>query len=122
MLGDWDFNLRMLEQYEIGVLKTPLAYYHHRVKDKTADSTYANSIIGGIDRHQFYHAYLKNELLRRDMQRKTLGIGLLVNLCPQIEFLLAFANRAEKLARPFLKIAGGTKRGYQKVSRIWTRR
>ena len=34
VLGDWDFNLRFILQYEIDVIPATLSYFHHRVQGK----------------------------------------------------------------------------------------
>lgn len=97
VLGDWEFNLRFLQQFEIAVLPKTLSYYHFRVKDKTSESEYANSIIGGIDRHRFYHAFLKNEFLRNDLKKGSMGIGYMVNAGPNHLRQEAINYRLEKL-------------------------
>ena len=62
VLGDWDFNLRFLLEADIGVISTPLAYYHHR--NVGAASTYSNSVVGGIDKHIAYNAIVRNKYVR----------------------------------------------------------
>lgn len=42
VLGDWEFNLRVLARRPLAVIPEPLAYYHHR--QEADDSHYANSI------------------------------------------------------------------------------
>lgn len=63
VLGDWDFNLRFLLRADIGVLPRALACYHHRDRGGGA-SHYANSVIGGIDRHAAYNAIVRNKYIR----------------------------------------------------------
>ena len=77
VLGDWDFNLRFLEKFDILVIKEPLAYYHHRVAD--FDSVYSNTVIGGKDKHILYDSLIRNRLIRKDIQQNRIGLGLLVN-------------------------------------------
>lgn len=78
VLGDWDFNLRFAERYEIGVIGEPLANYHHRIEG--GENRYANSVVSGDGRHRFQENLLCNEYLRRDMARNRVGLGLLVNV------------------------------------------
>lgn len=77
VLGDWEFNLRFLLCADIGVIKQPLANYHHRLT--TNSVIYGNSIIQGIDKHQKYDNLIRNNLLRADIENNKLGLGYLVN-------------------------------------------
>lgn len=63
VLGDWDFNLRYLLDCDIGVLQKALAYYHHR-DHGDSNSTYSNSVIGGINRHDAYNSIVRNKFVR----------------------------------------------------------
>lgn len=50
VLGDWEFNLRVLARYPVGLLPERLANYHHRPPRETG--AYANSITQGHRRHR----------------------------------------------------------------------
>lgn len=63
VLGDWDFNLRFLNVANIGVVKEPLANYHHRDVGDTV--TFGNSVIAGRDKHVEFSAIVRNEFARR---------------------------------------------------------
>lgn len=62
VLGDWDFNIRFLLQYDIGVIPEKLANYHHRDYQKSGD--YSNSVYGAISKHQMFEAVVRNRGLR----------------------------------------------------------
>ena len=62
VLGDWDFNIRFLMKYDIGVIPEQLANYHHR--DYLTSGSYSNSLIGAISKHQMYEAIVRNRGLR----------------------------------------------------------
>lgn len=82
--GDWEFNVRFLQKYNIGMLGEHLARYHTRVvEEKRSPSAYANSL-QGADRHEVYKTLIRNEYLRRDLERGQLGIGYLMNLNPML--------------------------------------
>lgn len=83
VLGDWEFNLRFLMHFEIGVIPKELAYYHHRMTVQAG--AYSNSVIGGHNKHVFYDALLRNELLRKDLEERSLGLGFLVNFAKGVE-------------------------------------
>lgn len=85
VLGDWDFNLRFLEKYEIFVLHETLANYHHRVHMK--NSHYANSVFGASGKHEFYDNYLRNKMLKKDIENNKIGLGILVNEAKSFEDL-----------------------------------
>lgn len=64
VLGDWYFNLEFLLRTDIGVLTLPLANYHHR--DRGESTAYANSVIGGISKHEEFAAVARNEFIRKN--------------------------------------------------------
>jgi glycosyltransferase involved in cell wall biosynthesis len=76
VLGDWEFNLRFLQQFDIAVLPQTLAYYYFR---EQADGEYANTVTGWHDKHLMYSSHLRNKLLRDDLAKGKFGLGLLVN-------------------------------------------
>ena len=63
VLGDWDFNIRFLMKYDIGVIPEQLANYHHR--DYLKSGSYSNSLQGAISKHQMYEAIVRNRGLRQ---------------------------------------------------------
>jgi FMN phosphatase YigB (HAD superfamily)/glycosyltransferase involved in cell wall biosynthesis len=73
VLGDWDFNLRFMREYEIGVLEEKLAYYHWR------QSGLANTVTGGLSEHKIKTQELKNHYLREDIKAGSNGLGQLLN-------------------------------------------
>jgi glycosyltransferase involved in cell wall biosynthesis len=85
VLGDWDFHLRVVRKYDVGLIPRELAYYHFR-RDATPGD-YSNSVSGAIDKHLLYDSLLRNEMLRRDLDSGRLGLGLLVNLARSLEEL-----------------------------------
>lgn len=73
VLGDWDYNLRIFREGDIGSISEPLAYYHHRPKDV---SQYGNSVIAGIDRHLYYQTRMRNAMLRKLFQSDESSYGV----------------------------------------------
>lgn len=67
VLGDWEFNLRFISKYDIYLIPEELAFYHHRLETKTG--VYSNSVVKDDNKHIFYDALLRNELLRKDWPR-----------------------------------------------------
>lgn len=72
VLGDWDFNIRFMCQYDVYIIPQFLAFYHHRISDQ---SVYGNSIIAGRTRHDLYATMLKNEWLRSEINENRIGVG-----------------------------------------------
>ena len=105
--GDWEFNLRFLQQYEIGLLKEHLAFYHSRTAEKNAHSIYINSIKDS-EKHQFYNTYLRNEFLRKDLAENKLGVGYMMNINPILLRLDKISSRLieiwEKLRDSFTRL------------------
>lgn len=78
VLGDWDFNLRFLAHYDIGVLPEALANYHQR---PAVDSEqYGNSLFAQRERHAFFDRIVRNAHLRGVQAQGLPVIGLLMNL------------------------------------------
>lgn len=85
VLGDWEFNLRFMSKYDIYLIPEELAYYHHRLSIKSGELS--NSVVGHDDKHIFYDTLIRNELLRKDLERNALGLGYLVNLGKSFEVI-----------------------------------
>lgn len=83
VLGDWEFNLRFMSKYDIFLIPEELAYYHHRLDIK--NGVYSNTVIGDDSKHKFYDAMLRNELLRKDLEKNIIGMGYLVNISKSFE-------------------------------------
>jgi len=69
VLGDWFFNLEFLLEDDIAVLPEPLARYHHRDRGGATSAAYANSVIGGVSKHEEFAAVARNAFLRRHGDR-----------------------------------------------------
>jgi len=83
VLGDWEFNLRYISKYDIFLIPEKLAYYHHRLETK--EGIYSNSVVKDDNKHKFYDALLRNELLRQDLEKNVIGMGYLVNISKSFE-------------------------------------
>lgn len=77
VLGDWDFNVRFLEKYEIGIVPEFLAFYHDRPNPDNPD--YATTFSSKGDLHVFYDNFLRNEWLRKDIEEGKTGRGVIAN-------------------------------------------
>ena len=76
VLGDWEFNLRLLAKWDIEVLPMALANYHHRLPSGSA--AYGNSILAGSDRHALWDCRIRNRHLREDLAAGRAGLGSLL--------------------------------------------
>ncbi len=94
VLGDWDFNLRFVAKYEIAVIPKTLAYYHHRAQAQSG--AYGNTVVGGLDKHRYFDAYVRNELLRKELAAGTPGLGLLVGISHSFEELAALMGKSRE--------------------------
>lgn len=74
--GDWDFHMRFVEQFTIGVIRKPLAFWHCR--QNLRGGNYGNSRYdeNGSDLWKRYEVAVSNRLIRRDMEAGRFGIGL----------------------------------------------
>lgn len=74
VVGDWSFNLRVLQRGPIEFLgDTPLAYWHQRVGHAGAEG---NSVIAARDDHERYDALIRDAALREDISEHGLGLAL----------------------------------------------
>lgn len=62
VVGDYDFNFRFLQRFEIGVLPQVSAFYHVRLA--ASDPSEANSVIAGKEEHKVRYNELHNHYLR----------------------------------------------------------
>jgi hypothetical protein len=76
VLGDWDFNLRLIMEGDIGVIPRPLAFYHSRPTAKSGSA--ANSIHGSPNLHKQYEAVIRNRFIRNAGKSGALSVGFLM--------------------------------------------
>jgi len=108
VLGDWDFHVRFLLNYDILVVPEPMAFYHHRLD---ATGALGNTVIAGQNDHLTYRNLLLNKWLRDDLNGKGNGLGIYANQRAHFEFLLNSANLLSRL----LEIASRLNRGVSKL-------
>ncbi|MCA1962118.1 MAG: glycosyltransferase [Desulfomonile sp.] len=101
VLGDWEFNLRVSSRWELGVIAKPLAYYHQRTG--LSDARYVNTVLHKVDEHVRIDNLIRNRLLREDLQKGHIGLGLLVNLSMAIEQSNEGINYVKRWARRVLR-------------------
>jgi glycosyltransferase involved in cell wall biosynthesis len=75
VLGDWDFNLRILLVGDIATIDRPLAYYHWRRSGE--QGAYGNSVMAGSERHALYDVLYRNSLVRQLLQKEPSYLGLM---------------------------------------------
>lgn len=76
VLGDWDYNLRILTVGDIGTINKELAYYHHR-RANVLDANYGNSVTSGINKHLDYQVLYRNSLIRPLLQKDPAFAGVM---------------------------------------------
>jgi glycosyltransferase involved in cell wall biosynthesis len=76
VLGDWDYNLRILMVGDIGTIAAPLAYYHHR-RSAAGPQPYGNSVTAGQRLHQEYQTRYRNSMVRQLLAKDPAFAGLL---------------------------------------------
>ena len=93
VLGDWDFNLRLIQYGRIDMLREILANYHVR----QPGSQNENSIVAGKIRHLERTAALRDEYLRKDLESGRFGIGALMAIAAITENTAARQSLAQTL-------------------------
>ena len=94
--ADLDFNFRFLQQFNIGVIPKPLAYYHWREAGASNQNT--NTVTTRQAKHARYLAELKNHYMRQTGSVNDLGRALSFN----ISALMAEMVDSQKLLRETL--------------------
>ncbi len=85
VLGDWDFHLRVLERWDIAMVRERLANYHLRTTLQSG--IYGNTVVAGARDHADHDARLRNAMLRADLAKGEVGMGVITNLSGQIDEL-----------------------------------
>ena len=83
VLGDWDYNLRILLLGDIGTIDQSLACYHQRGSHDASDS-YGNSIHAGLNKHLDYQVLYRNSLLRMQLAKQPEFTGMMHTLLHQL--------------------------------------
>jgi glycosyltransferase involved in cell wall biosynthesis len=76
VLGDWEFNLRLIMHGDIAVIPEPLAFYHTRPNSRTGAT--ANSIHGNAHLHKRYEAVIRNRFVRSSIRNNISSAGILM--------------------------------------------
>lgn len=74
VLGDWDYNIRIMQQGDIGYIKDYLAFYHRR--SAGTHSVYSNTITNQADQHTLYNILIRNQKLRESLRTSPQLLGL----------------------------------------------
>jgi glycosyltransferase involved in cell wall biosynthesis len=82
VLGDWDFFLRALEKFDIGIVPKALAFYHQRILE---DGIYASSLMAAHSKHAIYTQLLKNRMFRREVESGIQGIGFISQMSSMMQ-------------------------------------
>ena len=111
VLGDWEFNIRFLAEYDIAVHPVVLAFYHHRLSPFGA---YSNTVVAGVAEHETYRTYLLNAWLRAEFSGGKPALGSYTNLRQHVAFITrrldSLEQRVDKLEKAKL-----TKRAFDLV-------
>jgi hypothetical protein len=94
VLGDWEFNVRLLLLGDIAFIDRPLANYHHRVAG--TNSIYSNTVVDGTSVHEQQNILLRNSMLRSALAERPEMLGLLQ---PILHALADLDRRMESMGR-----------------------
>ena len=98
VLGDWDFNIRFLLQFDIEVVPATLANWHIR-----AELGGTQSITSEASRHASITNQLRNALLRADVNAGRVGLGYINAVSLAIKMQRADYLRTTRILGPFNK-------------------
>ncbi len=77
VVGDWEFNYRFLQHWEIRVLTTALAFWHQRVGGPGSNDD--NTVTAGWSSHRDYDSLIRNQFLREEIAEGRVGLGFYLN-------------------------------------------
>lgn len=97
VLEDWEFNIRFLLKYDIFVIEKVLANYHIR-KNKNIQDSFKNTITSKKKMHLKYDTIIRNRYLRKDINNKQIGIGIMMNILKWSD------NRVMKKLKKFMNL------------------
>jgi glycosyltransferase involved in cell wall biosynthesis len=78
LAGDWEFNIRFLSKYEIGLIPRPLANYHKRLP--VSKNACTNAVLEAPNLLEHYATLVRNRYLRKDLVEGKVRMGTLMNL------------------------------------------
>lgn len=100
VLGDWDFNLRLLMVGDIALLPERLANYHLRYTVPEGMDHLGNTVTTGIAQHAAIDSSYRNRMLREDARAGRVGLGVLLALGRNLAHTTSrTTQRAEGLAK-----------------------
>jgi len=82
VLGDWDFNIRLLVMGDIGTILECLAHWHWR--KKADDENYGNSLYANNKLHEKYDVLYRNSILRNALNKNPEMLGVVQALSRQL--------------------------------------
>ncbi|NHO34155.1 glycosyltransferase [Acetobacter fallax] len=100
VLGDWDFNIRLMTEGDIGIVHKALANYHHRRPGGAA--IYGNSVIDGVSSHKSQNILLRNRLLRETLHKNPEFLGLIMALLQPAEETREKVEHSERMLADML--------------------
>ena len=92
VLGDWEFNLRLILRWPLGLLPKVLANYHHRPRSATGSA--ANSITAGHDTHRHWESVLRERWKKEAPGKGLPAFGALSSIAGEIK---ASRDRLDRL-------------------------
>lgn len=87
VLGDWDFNLKLVMHGDIGLVPEALANHHHRLETGPDGDSYSNTVTAGHNTHLAWESRYRNHALRRDLAAGKAGLGHILSQGKQMEIL-----------------------------------
>lgn len=107
VLGDWDFNLRFLSKFDIGLIPEQLAFLHTRSNSLESENAYSNTVVTGAKKHLDIESLYRHARYREDIKNGEVGLGHLLMTGKQFQLV---QNELDKL-----KFLGD---GWRKIQRI----
>lgn len=98
VLGDWLFNMEFLLFADIGVLKEPLAFYHHRDRPDSTAPEYRNTVVEQVPLHQEYTQIVRNRFLRNNLNHSSVSLRLALQTQAVETFAAPAASRSGAVA------------------------
>lgn len=101
VVGDWEFNIRFISQFDIAFFPEAIAYYHVRIKSYGTSAD--NSIARALD-HEHYRALIVNRIIREAISKGDLSAAQLIAFSQPSICINRFGEKIENLSMQIAKL------------------
>ena len=108
VLGDWEWNIRFLRQFDIGIVPEVYARYHQRSETGAPNADWGNSVASKKHLHVLTEQWMQNEMFRSAMQddRMTGVLAIVTKMQSESQDALRIAKK--KITKTMILLCAAT--------------